>query len=368
MTYARASRHSAIIALVAIACLAAAMFVHPRAVLVSYLAAAVTISAIPVGSLAVLMIGYLVRGNWTTGLHVPLTAAALTMPMAGILFVPVLIAIPWLYPWAHGAGASGFKAFYLSPWLFVLRTVIYFVAWTALALWVRSSWAEPRRMIAAASAGLIVYALTASLAGVDWLESLTPQFHSSIYGLLFLTFQILAGLAFALVIALAQPGAPTFSYGAILLSALLLWAYNHAMQYIIIWSGNIPDEVVWYLNREAGVWSVMLWALITLQFILPFFAMLSSSVRNQRMSLLALAALTLGLRFLEALVMAAPGNDVDDAILLLSFPAAILGIGGIWLITFLFALGKAQASPHDNKPLPDTFAPAGSISPVRSRS
>jgi len=205
-----------IIALAALAGLAALIFAQPRAVLVAYLTAAVTVSAIPAGALAVLMITYLVRGDWTEGLHVPLAAAALTMPIAGILFAPVLIGIPWLYPWAneswvhdswvhdswahdswahdfvaHAARHAGFKAFYLTPWFFVLRTVCYFLLWSLLAVWVRGAWADPRRMVRAASAGLIIYALTSSFAGVDWLESLTPQFHSSIYGLLFLTFQLL---------------------------------------------------------------------------------------------------------------------------------------------------------------------------------
>jgi hypothetical protein len=97
------------------------------------------------------------------------------------------------------------------------------------------------------------FGVVASFAGIDWIESLTPKFHSSIYGLLFLTFQLLAGLAFAIAIAL-RPGhpRPTFSYGPIFLSTLLLWAYIQAMQYIVIWAGAIPDEVVWYLRRSAG--------------------------------------------------------------------------------------------------------------------
>src|SRR5438067_4092735 len=172
MSDRRGAHRCGSIALAGLACLAAAMLIHPKAVLVSYLAAAVAISAIPVGSLAVLMITYLVRGNWTIGLHVPLTAAALTTPIAGFLFLPVLISIPGLYVWAHGPGAGGFKEFYLTPWFFALRTASYFVIWTVLGLWVRSSWGEPGRMIPAASAGLICYALTGSLAGVDWLESL----------------------------------------------------------------------------------------------------------------------------------------------------------------------------------------------------
>jgi hypothetical protein len=126
--------------------------------------------------------------------------------------------MPWLYPWAAAdPSASALQEVYLTPWFFAARTIIYFVVWTALALWVRRGWGDLARMIRTASAGLIVYALTASFAGIDWIGSLTPTFHSSIYGLLLITFQLLAGLAFALVIALRPSRArPTFSYGPIL--------------------------------------------------------------------------------------------------------------------------------------------------------
>src|SRR5207237_7922743 len=103
------------------------------------------------------------------------------------------------------------KAVWLAPVYFIIRTVLYFALWTVLAMWIRRAWAKPRRMVATASAGLILYALSASFAGVDWLESLTPEFHSSIYGLLFLTFQLLPVIAFALTVALSNPGSPSFT-------------------------------------------------------------------------------------------------------------------------------------------------------------
>src|SRR4029078_2741138 len=98
---------------------------------------------------------------------------------------------------------------WLAPGFFIIRTVLYFALWTVLAIWIRRAWAEPRRMVATASAGLIRYALSASFAGVDWLESLTQEFPSSIYGLLFLTFQLLAGLSLALTFLLWRPRGPS---------------------------------------------------------------------------------------------------------------------------------------------------------------
>jgi len=351
------------LALLGLAAVVVAALIDLHALLTAWLATVVTISAIAVGALAVLMLSYLVRGQWTEGLHVPLAAAALTTPAAGLLFIPVLVGIPWLYPWAHESVRGAFKSIWLTSGFFVSRTVFYFVLWTALAIWVRRAWADPRRMLISASAGLIAYALTASLAGIDWLESLTPKFHSSIYGLLFLTFQVLAGYAFALVIALWPPLAPTFRYGAILLSALLLWAYNHAMQYIIIWSGNIPEEAIWYMHRETGLWGIVFWALIILQFIVPFFAMLLSRVRNGRKPLLAIALLTVALRFVEAILFALPGT-ASGIVLWLAVPGSIVLCGAVWWICFTIAFERVRSSASDVRPLPHAFDASGSPEPL----
>jgi hypothetical protein len=342
-----------------IACIVA-WLMSPRAFFLGYLVAAVSVSAIPAGALAVLLLTYLVRGPWTEGLHLPLTTAALTAPLAGLLFLPVLAGLPWIYPWAQKAAGDpvSMKDLYLMPLFYAVRTIIYFALWTVLALWARRAWPILPRMTAVGSVGLIVYALTASLAGIDWLESLTPEFHSSIYGLLFLTFQIIAGLAFALIVALGSPNAPTHRYGAILLAALLLWAYNHAMQYIIIWSGNIPSEVIWYTRRESGVWGLLLWTLIILQFVVPFFAMLSERIRNGRRFLLALAAMTVALRFLEASILALPGDGADIVVLSVAVIGAALLQGSVWSVGFVVLLQRAADSAHDNQALEYSGPPA----------
>jgi hypothetical protein len=331
-------------ALAGVAGTIAGLFIDPHALLASYLAAAVAWSTIPMGALGVLLTTYLVRGEWTEGLHAPLTAAALTLPVAGLLFVPVLIAVPWLYQWASETETHGvLQGVYLTPWFFIIRTIAYFVVWTVLALWARAAWGDLNRMLRAASAGLIVYALTASFAGIDWVESLTPEFHSSTYGLLFLTFQLVAGFAFAVFVAM-QRRQPTLRYGDILLALLMLWAYIHAMQYIVIWSGNIPDEVVWYLRRSSGGWGVVFTLLVLLQFIFPFFAMLSERVRYGRGPLLVIAGATLVLRFVEAFWLVLPSVSVAGPVLLLTVPATVLAIGGVLMLAFGEMLRRVEAA------------------------
>jgi hypothetical protein len=333
---------------------AIALLLDAHDTLAAWLAAAVAVSAVPLGALMVLMMTCLVPGRWTRQMHVPLTAAALCIPVTALLFLPVLIGMPWLYPWVQAPPTHAFQAAYLSSAFFVLRTIAYFVIWTALAFWVRAAWGAPAAMTRAASAGLIVWALTVSFAGVDWSESLNPEFHSSIYGLLFLTFLVLAGLAYAIAVtAIAHPQTRAVSgYGALLLSVLLLWAYMHAMQYIIIWSGNIPREVTWYLRRETGVWMFVLWGLILLQFVVPFFALLSGRVRNRAQPLLVIAGATLALRAVEAWLLVLPSAEADGAVVWLAVPATLAAAVGILGWSLRFTLARLERSAADTRALP----------------
>ena len=304
------------------------LLIAPRAMLASYLAVWFAASAIPIGAIGVLFTAYLVRGGWTQDMAPPLGRAALLTPVAGVLFVPVLIGVGTMYPWAGSSTElPPFKAVYLTPLFFILRTIIYFAIWTALAVWARRAYGDLGRMQRAGALGLIVWTLTVSIAGVDWLESIEPTFHSSIYGLLTVSFALLAAFAFALL-AVVLPARPrqmaNSAYAGVLISVLLLWAYLHAMQYIIIWAGNIPDEVSWYVVRSGGGWSLALWVLFLGQFIFPFFALLSAQVRASTQALVALSALTLLLRYLESAVMILPPLDLPPGWVAAFFVAAAM--------------------------------------------
>lgn len=315
---------------------AAGLLIDPRTMLASYLAVCVAAAAIPVGALGVLFTTYLVRGGWTYDLHSILTGAGLTIPIFAVLFIPVLLGVHWIYPWATaGDTLPAFKAVYLAPWFFVLRTIGYFAIWTALAIWATRAFGDTSAMTHAASAGLIVWTLTVSWAGIDWLESIEPNFHSSIYGLLMISFALLAGFAFALAALLSQRRprqTSNLAYGGLLLSLLLLWAYLHAMQYIIVWTGNIPDEAGWYLTRLHGGWRFVLWGLFLGQFVLPFFVLLSERARSSTTVLLWLAAATLPLRLVEAVLLTLPPLSVASWALSFDLPAASVAIGATaWL-------------------------------------
>ena len=343
MTGARADpRHLARRALLigAVGTLLAALgaLVDPAASLRAWLAAAFAWTAVPVGALALLMMAELISGVWRQDLTAPLATAAWTTPLAGLLFLPVLLGIAWIYPWAADAAPAqeGFRGVYLNAWFFGLRTVIYFALWSVLAaLLLRTRRPQP----AVAAPGLILYTLTASLAGVDWGMSLDPEFHSSVYGLIFITHQLLAGFAWASAVRLLLDPAPAHvpMHAALLISGLLLWAYLAAMQYIIVWTGDLPDEIAWYFERSRHGWQLAVWLLALGQVALPFLLLLPSRARRSRRVVGGVALLFLAMRLLESVWLVLPafppsaGGPVLQALLVL---AAMAGAGGLWAAAY----------------------------------
>lgn len=285
------------------------LILAPRETLAAWLVCWLGLSAIPIGALALLMLVALIPGTWRQLYAGPLRIGAALMPLAAIAVLPMLIGIKLLYPWtdpAATAGYAAFKAAWLSTGFFIVRAIVYLAVLSGLG-WALIA-AEPRKPASIAAAGVLAYALIGSLIGIDFVESTEPAFHSSIYGLFALTNQWLAGTAFAILIGLWRTNAPAPRAAAgVLITVILLWGYMHAMQYIVIWSGDIPREVRWYLERGDGLWGLLAWAVFGLQFFVPFAAMLSPAVRTSRPGMMALAGLTLAMRIGENAWLVLPG-------------------------------------------------------------
>ncbi|MEK9284684.1 MULTISPECIES: hypothetical protein [unclassified Bradyrhizobium] len=324
--------------------LIAGFVVDARSTAAAYLVAWIAWGAIPIGALVLFMTSYLVRRRWTEALHPIFVAATGILPVVALTFIPVLLFMKEIYPAiADPASLPPFKARWFVPWFFVLRTVIYFSVWIGLAEWLRRAWRDDEAMVRAASVGSIAWILTVSFAGIDWMESLEPEFHSSIYGLIYLSFVLTNGAAFVIgggLLSTRRIG-PSRGYSGLLLSVVLLWCYLHAMQYIVIWSGNIPKEVTWYLVRSENGWQFILAALSFGQFVFPFCAMLSSSVRSDPHWLLALCGLTLAMRCVESSILILPAihgrSFAMTAVMLL---AAALFQGLVLWITFQAVLAR----------------------------
>jgi hypothetical protein len=307
----------------------------PREALLAWLVAWLAWGSIPIGALAVLMLLALIPGSWRGLFGRPLAIGAMLVPLVAIAVIPLLIGTQLIYPWADSAVSSSyapFKGAWLSTGFFIVRAIIYMavlsgIAWGLLA-------AEPRLRAPIAAGGVILYALIGSLIGIDFAESTEPAFHSSIYGLLALSNQWLAGISFAILLGLwSGDGKAPGAAAGVLVTAILIWGYMHAMQYIVIWAGDIPDEARWYLERSAGGWVSLAWIFYGLQGLVSFGALLSPNVRNSRTAMMALAGLTLAMRLAENAWFVLPGmTGVGWAVVPLIVAASLAMLGFGWVV------------------------------------
>lgn len=308
------------------------LFVAPRDTLAAWLVAWLGWGSIPIGALAVLMLVALIPGSWRALYARPLVLGATLMPVVLVAVIPLLIGLDTLYPWtapAVSADYASFKSLWLSSGFFIVRALVYLLVLSGFAYAVIV--ASERTRPAIAAIGVILYAIIGSLIGIDFGESTEPQFHSSIYGLLALTNQWLAGISFAIIVGLwEERGKAPLAAAGVLVTALLLWGYMHAMQYVVIWAGDIPEEARWYIERGAGGWTAVAWVLFGLQGLLTFGALLSPKVRSSRRAMIGLAAMTIVMRVVENAWLVLPGlAGIGWAVapLLLAASAAMLGFG-----------------------------------------
>jgi hypothetical protein len=305
------------------------LFLAPRVALTAWAAAATGWAEAPLGCLAMLMMVQLVGGSWRPFFREAFAAGAALLPLSALTFVPVLVGAAWVYPWGDphvAASLPAFQGVWLSPAFWIVRTILYFAVFIGLQQALIRAPEGMRNGIAAG--GLIVWALLGSFAAVDWLESIEPSFHSSEYGLIFLAGTWIAGIALALALALPGHDKAPFAAAGVFITALLFWVYVHAMQYIVIWSGDIPAEAHWYLRRTETGWVFVTWALVALQFVAPFLALLSPAVRASRNAMLVIAGVTLAMRLAEAAWMLLPPTGLPVLSIALMLVASWATIGG----------------------------------------
>jgi hypothetical protein len=339
----------------------------------SYLIGFMLCLGIALGSLAVTMIHHMTSGGWGMVSRRPFEAAARTLPLLTLYFVPIAIfGLEPLYLWARPDVVAGdailkMKQPYLNEPFFLARAAFYFLVWNGLALtlsrWSREQDAEglrpvgtERKFRALSAGGLLLYALTITFASIDWVMSLDPHWFSTIFGILFMGGQGLSALAFVIIVLVSVRDLPPFAgvirplhfhdLGKLMFAFTMLWAYFSFSQFLIIWSGNLPEEIPWYLERLHGVWGGVAIALVLIQFAAPFLLLLSRDLKRNPAMLRNVALVVLAMRFVDMLWLVKPGTEgVTLHWMDVVLPA---GMFGLWLFVFVIQLRRRPALPvHD---------------------
>lgn len=327
------------------------------------------------GSLAVVMLHNMTGGAWGFAIRRLLEAGMRNVLLMAALFVPILLfGVHELYEWSHAEVVAAdkilqHKAPYLNQTFFTIRAVFYFAIWAFFALTMirlsarydrRLDIGALRKMKAISGFGLGLYVLTMSFASFDWGMSLEPHWFSTIYGVLFVIGQVLSTLCLATFAASRLARFEPFSrwyekkhfhdLGNLMLAFVLLWAYVSFSQFLIIWSGNLPEETPWYLNRIGGAWQGMALFLVLFHFAAPFVVLLTRRAKRNASTLATLAALMFLVRFVELYWLIAPAFHHGEMHVSWMDVVAPVAIGGLWIGTFARNLrGRPLVSLQDGR-------------------
>lgn len=337
---------------------------------------------ISVGSLALLMLQHLTGGAWGLVIRRVLEASTRTLPLMILLFIPIVIGLKQIYPWTHAeemntAALQEKAAKYLNPSFFIIRGAVYFAIWSIAAIllnWLSDqqdrnpSRRLRKRMEIVSAPGLVLLVLTVTFASVDWVMSLDPHWMSTIFGFIFVASWALSALAFTTLmmnwLAQREPmnavmQRPHFhDLGNLTLALVMLWTYFAFSQYLIIWSGNLPEETTWYVARTHGGWGTIALIIVILQFIFPFLLLLSRATKKSAQRLALLAVLILGMRILDVIWLIEPTYYPGHFVLNWMDIVAPIAIGGLWLAVFSWQLQKRPLMPINDPGLEQALEPA----------
>ena len=280
-----------------------------------------------VGGLALLMVQYVTGGKWGLLLRRPLEAMSRTLPVVFAYWLVIAIAMMRgkLYLWAQVNGADPrnvadalkagfineaqahaivFKRPMLNPEMFFIVGLICFLVWTFYSwrlnklgllrdedspantpMWIK-------KMENISGPGILVYSLTMTASVIYWVMSLDPTWYSSVYGLLFLVGQGYSVLALSIIVTISLSAAEPFKtilrtteqhdLGKFTMAFVMLNIYLAFSQFLIIWSGNLPEEIPWYIDRFAGGWAVIITLDFLFHWLIPFSLLLSRDIKRNK--------------------------------------------------------------------------------------
>jgi len=365
-------------------------FTRPEEFYRGYLLGYMDWLGVALGSMAIVMVRHLTGGGWGTVIRRVLGAAMRTMPIMAVLLIPILIAVsqhqmyPWLKPLEtitephikeHLEKHKFILESYLTSTGFIIRAIIYVAIWNLLSF-LLSMWSKQtdkpaapdntQKFKAVAGPGLILYGFTISFAAIDWLMSLDPSWISTIFGLIILAGELISAMCFAIVVErilvdykpMSEMLRPDFvhDHGKWTLAFIMLWAYFSFSQWLIIWAGNLPNEITFYLKRIHNGWGYVAVFLALFHFCIPFVILLSRPFKRDVRKLVWLAVWLLCMRFIDLFWIVEPNFSTNFHVTIADIVVP-MAIGCIWIFFFCRNLASLPLLPAYDVSAEDVFEP-----------
>ncbi len=337
-------------------------------------------AGIGLGGLGILMLQYLTGGAWGVVIRRIAEACSRTLPAIFILFLPIAFGVYNLYEFANVVGHDEIidrrmvgSVNYLTPWFWILRSVIYFALFGVMVYLLNNwsakqdqaeSYEESAMYLGKATAfsgpTMVFYVIIVTLAVVDWMMTLEPHWFSTIWGLLFVVGWALSCFCFAVALMAYMSDKPPMDrvlgkrhfhdIGKLMLALVMVWAYFNFSQYLIIWSGNLTEETPYFIVRSKGGWGAMGLFLILFHFAFPFLILLMQDFKRKAKWLASLAIFILFMRVVDYFYIIGPSPRIGELKQhLLEMPFRItpwdfvgpVAVGGLWLAYFFWELKKS---------------------------
>jgi hypothetical protein len=344
----------------------------------SYLFAFIFWAGLTLGCLGIFFLHNVVGGNWGVAIRRLVEAGLKTLPLIVLLAIPIFFALGTLYKWTDAGYraehfAVGHKAAYLNPTWFIIRTLLYFLIWIASGYRILAMANEHdrtgdralfKRIKARSAPALLVFVVTTTLAFIDWIMSLEPDWYSTIYGWMYTVGQVLLTFSFLVaVLVLLSKREPFISFltkqhyhdiGNLMLAFTMLWAYMSFAQFLIIWAENLPDEIPWYVRRFSGGWGYIAWTIAIFHFFVPFFLLLLRFVKKNPTRLRTLAIWIIIMKMLDVFWIVEPAFRQRGLEVYWTDLVTLIGVGGVWLAVFIWNLkSRPLLASHDPR---DTYS------------
>lgn len=352
------------------------VYMQPEQGLRSWLLGFIFWGGISLGSIGVLMLQYLTGGAWGVVIRRVLEASSRTLLIVFIAFLPIMVGVTSLYEWSH-LPADDFtvihRGAFQTPIWWIVRSLIYFAVFGTIAYFL-NDWSAKQdrsadheeaakwlgRATAFSGPAIVFFVLAITFAVVDWVMSLDPHWFSTMFGLLFVIGWALSTMCFTVVVLYYMSDRAPMNrvlgkrhfhdIGKLMLAFVMVWTYFNFSQYLIIWSGNIPEETGWYLTRLSNGWQWVGGILLLFHFAFPFLILLQQDFKRRARLLAWLAGFILVMRLIDMFYLIAPNPRIDHYAgkgFTLSWMdlAAPLAIGGIWVWYFLGQYMKRPVVP-----------------------
>ena len=335
------------------------------------------------GSLGLLMLQHMSGGQWGLVGRRVFEAASRNLPLVALMFVPLLFGLPRLFAWARPEAVAAdrilqIKQPYLNVPFFIGRAALYFAVWMLISFLLNKwSAAQDRGEVAVEPAdtvrfrrvsapGLLIYVILMTFASVDWIMSLDAHWYSTIFGFILVAGQGLASFALVIaVLAMASPYEPMRTYltpnhfhdlGKLMLAFVMLWAYFSFSQFLIIWAGNLPEEIPFFVERMQNGWGIVSLVLAFGHFALPFVLLLSRDIKKRFGLLAAIATWILVMRYVDLLWLVEPMFEHHGFPIHWMDVAIPAGLVGVWLFLFARQLRSRPLLPLNDPFFKEAFA------------